>query len=158
MARPGANLVEGVEFSGPGQAKESVPCVGPKPHDAGKAGFNVAKFHRAQQGGQVSAERPNGRAIVQAGIYCCNQEDRGSGERCSYKLCDPTRSTCRLERADRIGLHTILILDRDGGFRTPKYRASKYHAHLHEANGSQSLPSRAAECPCCLRACRAWEG
>jgi len=32
--------------------------LGPKPHDAGKAGFNVAILHRAEQTPEISAERP----------------------------------------------------------------------------------------------------
>ena len=66
--------------------EEPVPRVGPKPHDAGKAAFEVAKFHRAQQRGEVSAERPHGGANVGARIERHDQENRGAGERRGYRL------------------------------------------------------------------------
>jgi hypothetical protein len=48
--------------------------------------LQVAKFHRAQQRGQVSAERSQGRAIVGARVERRDQEDRGAGERRGYAV------------------------------------------------------------------------
>ena len=68
VARSCANLPERVEFGGPRRSKEAVPRVGPKAHDAGEAGFQVPKIHRAQQRGEVSAERPQGCSMVRPGF------------------------------------------------------------------------------------------
>ena len=68
MARSGANLPERMQFRRPRRPKKPVPRVGPKPHDAGEVPFQVAKLHRAQQRGEVSAERAHGRTIVYARV------------------------------------------------------------------------------------------
>jgi hypothetical protein len=66
MARPGTNFSKWMQLRRPWRPKELVPCVGPKSHDAGKLPFKVAKAHGAQQRGDVSTERANGRAIFGA--------------------------------------------------------------------------------------------
>jgi len=38
------------------RAKERVPGFGPNPHEAGKSGFKVAKFYRAENSRQIGAE------------------------------------------------------------------------------------------------------
>ena len=108
--RSRANFAEQVQFRWPRRSKEPVPRVGPKTHDAGKARFKVAKLHRAQQRGKVSAERPQGRAIVEARVYCHDQEDRGASERRGYWLRNGPRAAYRFGRAHRIGLHLNVIL------------------------------------------------
>ena len=64
MARSGAELAERVKFRRPRVAEQPVPGVGADAHHAGKAGLEIAKFHRADQGREVGAERPHGVAIV----------------------------------------------------------------------------------------------
>src|SRR5262249_38388650 len=67
-------------------AEQPVPGVGPDPHRAGQAGFEVAEFHRADQRRKVGAERSHRRAIVRPRIDRHDQEDRGAGEGCRYRL------------------------------------------------------------------------
>ena len=88
MARSGANLAEGMQLCRPRRSEESVPRVGPKPHDAGKPAFQVAKFHRAHQRGKVSAERAQDGAILRARIERRDQENRGASKRRVYRLRD----------------------------------------------------------------------
>ena len=109
MARSCANLLERTKLRRPRRSKEPVPRVGPKGHDAGEAPFKVAKFHCSQQRGEVSAERPQGRSIVETRVYRRYQEDRGAGERRGYWLrnCPPAAS--RFRRAHRIWLHLDII-------------------------------------------------
>src|SRR5208282_4181211 len=111
MARFGANLTEGMQFSRPRLPEETVPRVRPKPHDAGKSSFQIAKFHRAHQRGEVSAERAQGGAILRARLERRDHEDRSSGERRGYCLRECRRSTFRYGRAHRIsigaGLHWV---------------------------------------------------
>ena len=67
-------------------AEQPVPGVGPDSHHAGEAGFEVAKFDRANQRREVGAERAHGGAIVRARIDRHDQEDRGARERRRYGL------------------------------------------------------------------------
>jgi hypothetical protein len=55
MARSCANFPEWMKLRRPWRPKEPIPRIGPKTHDAGEAPFKVAKFHRSQQRGEVSA-------------------------------------------------------------------------------------------------------
>jgi hypothetical protein len=107
MARFGANLPERTQFCRQRRPEEAVPRVGAKPYDAGKSSFQVAKFHCAQQRGEVSAERAQGCTIVEARIERRNQKDRGASKRRSYCLREDRQSTCRFGRAHRIGLHRV---------------------------------------------------
>src|SRR5271165_492863 len=93
MARSGANLPEGMQLCRPRRPKEAVPRVGTEPHDAGKAPFQVPKFHRSQQRGEVSAERTQGGPIVKARVECRDQEDRGASERSGYRLRKGSQAT-----------------------------------------------------------------
>ena len=68
MARPATDLPERMQLRWPRWPKESVPCVGPESHNTGKAPFKVAEFNGAQQRGEVSTERANGRAIFGARV------------------------------------------------------------------------------------------
>ncbi len=120
MARSCANFAEHVQFRRPRRAKEPVPRVGPKAKDAGEARFEVAKFHRAQQCGEVSAERPHGRPIVESRVECHHQEDGGAGERRGYWLRNGPQTASRFGRAHRIGLHLDVILAWHTGFRSLK--------------------------------------
>ena len=85
----------GCNSAGRGGPKRRSHASGPKPHDAGKASFQVAKFHGAHQRGEVSAERAQGGAIFRARIERRDQEDRGAGERRGYWLREGRRSACR---------------------------------------------------------------
>ena len=116
MARSGANLAERMQFRRPRRPKEPVPRVGSKPHDAGEAPFQVAKFHRAQQRGEISAERAQGGAIFGARIKRRDQEDRGASERRRYCLCEGRRSACYSGCVRRIGLHRESTLVWSGCF------------------------------------------
>ena len=109
MARSGTNFAEGVQFRRPLRAKEPVPRLGPKAHDAGEARFQIAKFHRAQQRSEVSAERPHGRPIVEPGVKCHNQEDGGTGERRVYWLRNGRQGASGFGRSHWIGLHLDII-------------------------------------------------
>ncbi len=104
MARTRANLPEGMQFRRPRRTEEAVPRVGSKSHDAGKSSFQVAKFHRAQQCGQVSAERAHGIAILRAWVNRRGQEDRGAGKRRIYRLREGGQPTCRFGRVHWIGM------------------------------------------------------
>jgi hypothetical protein len=86
MTRSGPDFPERMEFGWSRVPEQPVPCVGSNSHHAGKAGFEVAKFDRANQRGEVCAKRSHGRAIVRAGIYRHDQEDRDAGEGCRYGL------------------------------------------------------------------------
>jgi hypothetical protein len=85
VARANTNFTEHMQLRRPRRSKESVPRVSPEAHDAGKAPFKVAKFHCAQQRGEVSvsAARPHGRSILEARVYCRDQEDRGAATGCA---------------------------------------------------------------------------
>ena len=91
--------------AGRGNPKEPVPRVGPKAHDAGEATFQIAKINCAQESGEVPAQRPHGRSIVQARVYCCHQENRGAGERRSYWLGNGPRVASGFGSSHRFGLH-----------------------------------------------------
>ena len=101
----GANLPERMQLRRPRRPEQPVPRLGADPHDAGEARFEVAKSHRADQAGQVGAERAHGRAMVRSGLDRHDQEDRGTGERRGYRLRDGTHITRRFGSGHRIGLH-----------------------------------------------------
>jgi hypothetical protein len=67
----------------------------------------VAKFHGAQQRGDVSAERPQAGAIVRARIHRHDQEDRGAGEWRGNGLRNGRRVTRCIGRGHRIALHRV---------------------------------------------------
>ena len=56
MAPAGADLPERMQLLRPRRPEQAVPRLGADRHDAGQARFDVAKFHRAEQAGQVAAE------------------------------------------------------------------------------------------------------
>jgi hypothetical protein len=93
MARSGSDLPERMQLCRPRWPKETVPRVGTKPHDTGKAPFQVTKFHRSQQRAEVSAERAQGCAIVKARLECRDEEDRGAAKRRGYRLRKGTQAT-----------------------------------------------------------------
>ena len=88
MAISSANLLEWMQVCGSRRPKEAVPRGRPKPHDAGKAPCQIAKFYRPHQRGEVSAELAHGGAIVNARVDRRDQEDRGAGKRRGYCLCE----------------------------------------------------------------------
>jgi hypothetical protein len=113
MARSGANLPERMQFFRPRRPKEAVPRLGTEPHNAGKAPFQVAKFQRSQQGGDISAERAHGVAIFKARVECCHQEDRGAGQRTGYRLRLDGQAAClefALSRAVDLISHRVRLL------------------------------------------------
>jgi hypothetical protein len=55
VARP--KFAEGMQFSRTRSAKEPLPRVRSKTHDAGKPGVDIAKLYRTDESGQVAAER-----------------------------------------------------------------------------------------------------
>jgi hypothetical protein len=93
MARSGSDLPERMQLCRPRWPKETVPRVGTKPHDTGKAPFQVTKFHRSQQRAEVSAERAQGCAIVKARLECRDEEDRGTAKRRGYRLREGNQAT-----------------------------------------------------------------
>ena len=139
----GANLPERVQFRRPRRPEEAVPRVGAEPHDAGQAPLEVAKFHRAQQRGEVSAERPHGRAMVRPGLDRHDQEDRGAGERRGHRLRNGTHITRRFGSGHRIGLHRWHPLRVRGISLCSNDRARVACARL-----AARLPSPADERPC----------
>jgi hypothetical protein len=124
MARSSTNLLERMKLRRPRRPKEQVPRVGPEAQNAREASFKVAKFHGAQQRGEISAERAQGRAMVEAWVYCSDQEDGGTGERRGYWLRDGPHAASRFGRAYRIGLHLDVILAVRAEFRSLKNRAA----------------------------------
>jgi hypothetical protein len=94
MARSGANLPERMQFFRPRRPKEAVPRLGTEPHNAGKAPFQVAKFHCSQQRGNISAEGTHRTAIFKARVECSDQEDGRAGERPGYRLCLDGQAAC----------------------------------------------------------------
>ena len=118
MARSGADLPERMQLRRPRRPKEPVPRVGPEPHDAGESAFEVAKFHRAQQRGEVAAERAHGVAIFGARVDRHDQKDRGAGERRGDRLREGRQANCRFGRARRIGFHWVSVPQRAQNFRT----------------------------------------
>src|SRR5262249_2538910 len=102
MARSSPDLPEWVEFSWARGPEQPVPCVGPDPDHTGKAGFEVAKFHRPNQRRKVCAKRSHHRAIVRARIYRHDQEDCSASERRRYGLWN--RHRANLREAFRIGV------------------------------------------------------
>src|SRR5208282_4311674 len=139
MARSAANLLEGVQFRWLRLSKEAVPRVRPKPHHAGKSSFQVAKFHRTHQRGEVSAERAHSGAMLNARVECHAEEDRSAGQRRRYRLCQARQDTCRLGRVHWIVLH------RESSWRRAKVRDA-------------SLPEPAVERPtaCSRDVCSEW--
>ena len=99
MARPGANLPEGVQLCRSWRPKDAVPRLGPESEDAGKSSFQVAKFHRAHQRGKVSAERARYGAILRSPVERRDQEDGGASKRRRYCLREGRRCTCLFGRA-----------------------------------------------------------
>jgi hypothetical protein len=113
MARSGANLSERMQLFRPRRPKEAIPGVGTEPDNAGKASFQVAKFHRSQQRGEVSAERANSAAIFNARVECCDQEDRGAGERPGNRLRLVGQAAClefTVSRALNLVSHRVTLL------------------------------------------------
>src|SRR6516164_9774428 len=86
MMPSGQDLPERVELGWARVSEQPVPCVRPNPHHAGQAGFEVAKFHRANQSREVRAKQSNHRVIFWAGIYRHDKEHRSASERCRYGL------------------------------------------------------------------------
>ena len=120
MSRSRANLPERMKFRWAVRSKEPVPRVGAKAHDAREPPFQVAKLHGSQQRGEVPAERPHGGSIVQARVYCNDQEDRGAGERRAYWLRNGTQAASSFGRAHRIGLHLDIIVAGRAEFQSLK--------------------------------------
>ena len=82
----GPNFPEWMEFGRARVPEQPIPCGGPDTHHAGKAGFEVAKFYRANQRCQTCAKRSHDRAIVWSRIYRYDEEDCGTAEWCRYRL------------------------------------------------------------------------
>src|SRR3984893_10431348 len=102
MVLGATDLAERVEFGWARVPEQPLPRIGPDPHHAGKAGFEVAKLHCANQRWQVCAKRSHSRAIVRARIYRHDQKHRRAGERCRYRLCKS--HSVNLREVFRIGI------------------------------------------------------
>src|SRR4029077_4273523 len=100
--------------------------------------LQVAKFHRAHQRGEVSAERAQGGAILGSRVERRDQEDRGASKRRGYCLREDRQSTCRFGCAHRIGLHRVSSLVERADFAL-----RKCHARLACETSPASLPSAA---------------
>ena len=86
VARSGPELSEGVKLGRARVPEQPIPGVRPDSHHAGEPGFEIAKFNRANQAREIGAERPHAGAIVRAGVYGHDQEDRRAGQRRRYRL------------------------------------------------------------------------
>jgi hypothetical protein len=122
VARSRPDLAERVKLGRARLPEQAVPCLGPDPHDAGETGFEVAKFHRAQQCRKLAAERPHGGAMVRARLHRRDQEDRGARQWCGYGLGNDTGVTRNLASGHRIAFHRVVPRRRN--FRMSKYRAN----------------------------------
>src|ERR1700750_2119266 len=94
MARSNVDLPEWMEFGWPRVPEQSVPCLGSDPHHAGQPSFEIAKTNRPDQCQEISAERPDGHAVVWPRIYRQNEEDPGARKRGGYRLCNRSVFTC----------------------------------------------------------------
>jgi hypothetical protein len=95
MPRSGAYLAEGMQFCRSRLPKEAIPGFGSKPHDAGKASFEITKFDSADQCGEISAERAQERAILGTWLERGDQKYCGAGERSGHCLRESRRFSCR---------------------------------------------------------------
>ena len=86
VARSGPELSEGVKFGRARVPEQPIPGVRPDSHHAREPGFEITKFNCANQAREVRAECPHAGAIVRAGVYGHDQEDRRAGQRRRYRL------------------------------------------------------------------------
>src|SRR6185312_157227 len=75
-----ADLAERVQFLRPRRSEQPVPGLGTERRDAGQPPLGIAETYRAQQPGQVAAERAHGIAMFRSGIHRHDQEDGGMRE------------------------------------------------------------------------------
>jgi hypothetical protein len=76
VVRSAQDLAERVQMGRPWLPEHPVPRVGAESYDAGQVAFQVAESNRAQEGGEVSAERTDGAGTLDSWIHRENQEDR----------------------------------------------------------------------------------
>ena len=114
MARPGAKLAKWMQSRRTRLAKELVPYVGPDPHDAGKCGFDVAKFHCAKYGGEVREKRPNDLSTAGTRFDCYDEKDRSASEGSDDGLGKTVRAVGQLWTAGCVGCHKKLFLTSAG--------------------------------------------
>src|SRR5580692_10299392 len=108
MARSGVNLAERMQLCRPRGPEESIPNLGPEPHHAGKPRFQVAKFHRAHQLGDVSAERAQSCNIIRAWLERHDQEHGSAGERRGDSLRDIRQFPRGFKRTHGIEIGIVL--------------------------------------------------
>src|ERR1700689_2355897 len=107
MAAPGAKPPGGMQFCRPGRPEDPVPGLGTKAHHTGKLAFQVPKFHRAQQPGEICTKRAQGSAILNPRVEGHDEEDRGTGERRGDWLREGWQTSYGLGCAGRIGFHRL---------------------------------------------------
>ena len=78
VARP--EFPEGMQFGGPRIAEEPVPGIRSEGSDTSESGVDVAEFHRANQPGEVAAERAHGSVAFRFRLHRDNKEDCCAGE------------------------------------------------------------------------------
>ncbi len=104
MARAGFDFAERMQFRRPRCAKQSVPRVRSEPHHAGQIAFDIAKAHRADQSGEIAAQRSDGVAACRPGIHRDDQKDRGAGQRLNHHLRDRRQVDIRCGGGQWFGL------------------------------------------------------
>ena len=80
MTPAGANLSKRMQLSRSRTPEEFVPRIGTKPHNASKTRFDVTELHRANQPGEISAERTHSCEALALRLYADDQKDRGTGK------------------------------------------------------------------------------
>jgi hypothetical protein len=76
VVRSAHDFAERVQMGRSRLPEQPVPRIGAKPYDAGQLAFQVTESNRAQEGGEVSAERTDGAGSLDSWIHRENQEDR----------------------------------------------------------------------------------
>jgi hypothetical protein len=75
-----------MQLTRPRRPEQSVPRLGPKSHHARKPGFNVAKFHSANQRRKITAKGTQRDPILRTRLHRQHQKDRGARQRSRNRL------------------------------------------------------------------------
>ena len=110
MPGTGANLTKRMQLGGTRRAKKPVPYLGAEAQNAGQTGLDVAKSHRAQQSGEVSAERSNRDGMILTGVHSHDEEDREASQWGRDGLRDAPGGACCYGRNAGIRCHRRLVL------------------------------------------------
>ena len=98
----------GCSSAGRGGPEEAIPGLRPETHHAGKSRFQVAKFHRAHQLGDVSAERAQSGNIIRVWLERHDQEHRSARERRGDSLRDVRQFSRGFKRTHGIEIGIVL--------------------------------------------------